>query len=194
MVKMKLAKKPLLYTLSNDRRRTGHEVRPQQPDLKRLGDAGELALLACSDNPQLLPESGDSSNRRGKLTRAVDQADCAQHVAAGVIENKNFLVGAAAPAQLFPLCKVVVKLTRSGRREAMHSLRSNWPGARHEGGSVSAAILDRASNEAPGQFQRNPSGGSSFSLRRRCSLLTDPRGVCSSLAPSLGEKSLAANV
>src|SRR5207249_7134352 len=41
----------------------------------------------------------------------------------------------------------------------MHSLRSNWPGARREGGSVSAAILDRLSNEAPGQFQRNPEGG-----------------------------------
>ena len=63
-------------------------------------------------------------------------------------------------------------------------MRPIWPVARRERGSVSAAILDRPSNEAPGQFQRNPSGGSSFSLRRRCSLLTDPRGVCSSLAPS----------
>src|SRR5437870_1017424 len=35
----------------------------------------------------------------------------------------------------------------------MHPLRSNWPGARREGGSVSAGILDRLSNEAPGQFQ-----------------------------------------
>src|SRR5437773_1153244 len=56
----------------------------------------------------------------------------------------------------------------------IHSLRSNWPGARREGGSVSAAILDRLSNEAPGQFQRNPEGGMSFGRRRCCSLLTDP--------------------
>src|SRR5438876_12336632 len=52
--------------------------------------------------------------------------------------------------------------------------RSNWPGARREGGSASAAILDRLSNEAPGQFQRNPEGGMSFGRRRCCSLLTDP--------------------
>src|SRR5438093_9134560 len=56
----------------------------------------------------------------------------------------------------------------------IHSLRSNWPGARREGRSVSAAILDRLSNEAPGQFQRNPEGGMSFGRRRCCSLLTDP--------------------
>src|SRR5207245_8791795 len=56
----------------------------------------------------------------------------------------------------------------------IHSLRSNWPGARREGGSVSAAILDRLSNEASGQFQRNPKGGMSFGRRRCCSLLTDP--------------------
>src|SRR5437879_13608716 len=55
-----------------------------------------------------------------------------------------------------------------------HSLRSNWPGARREGGSVSPAILDRLSNEAPGQFQRNPEGGLSFARRRCCSPLTDP--------------------
>jgi hypothetical protein len=36
----------------------------------------------------------------------------------------------------------------------IHSLHINWPGARREGGSVSAAILDRLSNEAPGQFMR----------------------------------------
>src|SRR6058998_4095034 len=77
---------------------------------------------------------------------------------------------------------------------AIHSLRSNWPGARREGGSVSAAIIDRLSNEAPGQFQRNPEGGMSFGRRRRCSLLTDPLGICSSLAPSLPPKSIAANV
>src|SRR5438128_2133634 len=41
-------------------------------------------------------------------------------------------------------------------------------------GSVSPAILDRLSNEAPGQFQRNPEGGLSFGRRRCCSLLTDP--------------------
>src|SRR5438034_7569838 len=56
----------------------------------------------------------------------------------------------------------------------MHSLRSNWRGARREGGSVSAAIRDRLSNEASGQFQRNPKGGMSFGRRRCCSLLTDP--------------------
>src|SRR6266446_2850591 len=56
----------------------------------------------------------------------------------------------------------------------IHSLRSNWPGARREGGSVSPAILDRLSNEAPGQFQRNPEGGMSFGRSRCCSLLTDP--------------------
>src|SRR5437660_6568117 len=56
----------------------------------------------------------------------------------------------------------------------IHSLCSNWPGARREGGSVSPAILDRLSNEAPGQFQRNPEGGLSFGRRRCCSLLTDP--------------------
>src|SRR5204862_5478174 len=56
----------------------------------------------------------------------------------------------------------------------IHSLRSNWPGARREGGSVSAAIHDRLSNEAPGPFQRNPQGGMSFGRRRCCSLLTDP--------------------
>src|SRR5213083_1730945 len=56
----------------------------------------------------------------------------------------------------------------------IHTLRSNWPGARREGGSVSAAILDRLSNEAPGPFQRNPKGGMSFGRRRCCSLLTDP--------------------
>src|SRR6266487_6151262 len=56
----------------------------------------------------------------------------------------------------------------------MHSLRPNWPGARREGGSVSAVILDRLSNEAPGQFQRNLEGGMSFVRRRRCSLPTDP--------------------
>src|SRR5207248_9360924 len=36
------------------------------------------------------------------------------------------------------------------------------------------AILDRLSNEAPGQFQRNPECGMSFERRRRCSLLTEP--------------------
>src|SRR5438874_13694575 len=52
------------------------------------------------------------------------------------------------------------QVARCGVSEiTIHSLRSNWPGARREGGSVSAAILDRLSNEAPGQFQRNPEGG-----------------------------------
>src|SRR5437867_1906148 len=67
------------------------------------------------------------------------------------------------------------QVARCGVSEiTIHSLRSNWPGARREGGSVSAAILDRLSNEAPGQFQRNPEGGMSFGRRRCCSLLTDP--------------------
>src|SRR5437773_9478674 len=56
----------------------------------------------------------------------------------------------------------------------IRSLRSKWLGARREGGSVSAAILDRLSNEAPGQFQRRPEGGLSFGRRRCCSLLADP--------------------
>src|SRR5205814_1124602 len=51
------------------------------------------------------------------------------------------------------------------------ALKLAWGEAR---GSVSAAILDRLSNEAPGQFQRNPEGGMSFGRRRCCSLLTDP--------------------
>src|SRR5205814_6450793 len=68
------------------------------------------------------------------------------------------------------------QVARCGVSEiTIHSLRSNWPGARREGGSVSPAILDRLSNEAPGQFQRNPEGGMSFGRRRRCSLLTDPQ-------------------
>src|SRR5438876_12119167 len=50
------------------------------------------------------------------------------------------------------------------------ALKLAW--ARREGGSVSPAILDRRSNEAPGQFQRNPEGGLSFGRRRCCSLLT----------------------
>src|SRR5437764_4538630 len=67
------------------------------------------------------------------------------------------------------------QVARCGVSEiTIHSLRSNWPGARREGGSVSAAILDRLSNEAPGQFQRNPKGGMSSGRRRCCSLLTDP--------------------
>src|SRR5439155_18468221 len=49
-----------------------------------------------------------------------------------------------------------------------------WPVARREGGSVSAAILDRPSNEATGQIGRNPQGGMSFGRRRCCLLLTDP--------------------
>src|SRR2546422_10103293 len=70
------------------------------------------------------------------------------------------------------------------------ALKLAW--ARREGGSVSPAILDRRSNEAPGQFQRNPKGGRSF-VRRRCySLLTDPLRICASLAPSLRPKSIAA--
>src|SRR6266542_2847344 len=42
--------------------------------------------------------------------------------------------------------------------------------------------------------QRTAPGGGAFWPRRRCSLLTDPGRVCASLAPRLGQKSLAANV
>jgi len=52
--------------------------------------------------------------------------------------------------------------------------KTAWDEAR--GGSVSLAILDRRSNEAPGRFRRNPLGGRSFATRRRCSLLTDLSG------------------
>src|SRR6266496_5116246 len=55
-------------------------------------------------------------------------------------------------------------------------------------------VLRPTSNEAPGQIRRNPSGGSSLRPRQRCSLLTDPRGICTSLAPCLGRKLLAANL
>ncbi len=41
---------------------------------------------------------------------------------------------------------------------------------------------------------RNAQGGRSFSRRLRCSLLTDRWRICSSFAPRLHEKSLAANV
>src|SRR2546430_15103893 len=74
---------------------------------------------------------------------------------------------------------------------AIHSLRSNWPGTRREGGSVSAAILDRLSNEAPGQFQRNPKGGMSFGRRRCCSLLTDPLRERKTTVPGLRIKASA---
>ena len=50
------------------------------------------------------------------------------------------------------------------------------------------------SNNAPGQKQRNPPGGSPFCRRLRCSLLSDPYRVCSSLASRLRQKCLAANV
>jgi hypothetical protein len=40
----------------------------------------------------------------------------------------------------------------------------------------------------------SPGAGTSFWPGRRCSLLTDPWRVCASLAPRLGQKSLAANV
>ncbi len=50
------------------------------------------------------------------------------------------------------------------------------------------------SNAATAQFQRNPQGGSSFSQRLLCSLLTERWPICSSFAPRLREKSLPANV
>jgi len=56
------------------------------------------------------------------------------------------------------------------------------------GGSVSLAILDRRSNEAPGRFRRNPLGGRSFATRRRCSLLTD---LCGYARRSRGSTELA---
>jgi hypothetical protein len=72
------------------------------------------------------------------------------------------------------------------------------------------AVLRRADDVVPtmhkgyrGRPGRNVEARSEFILvlrlqvagiRRRCSLVTDPRGVCSSLVPSLSEKSLAANV
>src|SRR5438874_13785529 len=93
------------------------------------------------------------------------------------------------------------QVARCGVSEiTIHSLRSNWPGARREGGSVSAAILDRLSNEAPGPFQRNPKGGMSFGAE---ALLLAPHRSTSGyalvpvrkhLAPSLRPKSIAANV
>src|SRR2546425_2367681 len=76
----------------------------------------------------------------------------------------------------------------------IHSLRSNWPGARREGGSVSPAILDRLSNEAPGQFQRNPKGGCLLGGGVVARSLQIHSGICSSLASSLRPKSIAANV
>ena len=50
------------------------------------------------------------------------------------------------------------------------------------------------SNAAPAQMRRNPPGGRSFRSSLRGSLLTDRLPVCSSLAPRLERKSLAANV
>src|SRR2546422_388976 len=48
----------------------------------------------------------------------------------------------------------------------MDSLRPIWPVARRERRSVSAVILDGASNEATGQIRHNPEGGSSRSKAR----------------------------
>src|SRR5438132_7426765 len=50
------------------------------------------------------------------------------------------------------------------------ALKLAW--ARREGGSASPAILERGSNEAPGQFPSNPERGMSFVRTRFCSLLT----------------------
>src|SRR6266516_2053852 len=44
------------------------------------------------------------------------------------------------------------------------SLRSNGPGARREGGSVSPAILDRLSNEAQANFSATHTSGVSAAL------------------------------
>src|SRR5439155_15580460 len=82
---------------------------------------------------------------------------------------------AAGPSRHLLARTVVQTQSQCGVSEiTIHSLRSNWPGARREGGSVSTAILGRLSNEAPGQFQRNPKGGLAFGRRCCCSLLTDP--------------------
>src|SRR5213592_891217 len=82
---------------------------------------------------------------------------------------------AAGPSRHLLARTVVQTQSQCGVSEiTIHSLRSNWPGARREGGSVSTAILGRLSNEAPGQFQRNPKGCLAFGRRCCCSLLTDP--------------------
>ena len=67
-----------------------------------------------------------------------------------------------------------------------------WGAARR--GSIVVSALWPSRNKAPGQIRRNPLGGGSFWRRRRCSLLTDRWRVCSSLAPCLRQKLLAANV
>jgi hypothetical protein len=58
---------------------------------------------------------------------------------------------------------------------------------------ISLVDLRLRSNEARSQMRRNPLGGMSFWFRLRCSLLSDPQGVCSSLTPRLIQKSIAAN-
>ena len=93
--------------------------------------------------------------------------------------RESFSKSASSPRRLRTsgafLAGCQISLCECGVSEiTIHSLRSNWHGARREGGSVSPAILDRLSNEAPGQFQRNPQGGLSFGRMRCCSLLTDP--------------------
>ena len=61
------------------------------------------------------------------------------------------------------------------------------------GGRIPAVGCNRRA-KATGQIRRNPQGGRSFWRRLRSSLLTDLWRVCSSLAPRLRQKSLAANV
>src|SRR5438876_5642961 len=82
----------------------------------------------------------------------------------------------------------------------IHSLRSNWPGARREGGSVSAAILDRLSKRSLRPISAQPEGRHVFWAE---ALLLAPHRSTSRyalvpvrkhLAPSLRPKSIAANV
>src|SRR5687768_12896426 len=67
------------------------------------------------------------------------------------------------------------------------------PGTRRERGSVSAAILDRASNEAPGQNSLGPKGCGAFGFWLRFSSVTEPWRLCSLLAPRQKPKSPATN-
>src|SRR5438552_6513780 len=122
----------------------------RQRAVKPQGQPNCSEIRSLSMNPGVLPASCRQTNRRKALP-----ARCRQH-----------LGGTVSLSETPHWCGVSEII--------IHSLRSNWPGARREGGSVSAAILDRLSNEAPGQFQRNPKGGISFGRRRCCSLLTDP--------------------
>src|SRR5438093_8676191 len=63
-----------------------------------------------------------------------------------------------------------------------------WPVARREEGAYPEVDLAPTTDAATGQIRRNPSGGSSFSARLRCSLLTDPlKGMLVARASSGGK-------